>query len=150
MPSLRVKPNVTYIWNSSSESEYKHKLDFFISKLINRGYEKSEVLNCLTDISYNRRNIYLEDVPKIKSNIPLVFSTNYFPQRSNAEIKQTLIRNCDFISKPCQTARRYDKSIAVDEGNIDTIYAVLRLRIKMMQNKNQEQIPVNFSKWNSL
>ncbi len=73
---------IRYIRNSSSESEYQHKLDFFISKLINRGYEKSEVLNCLTDISYNRRNIYLEDVPKNKGNIPLVFSTDYFPQRS--------------------------------------------------------------------
>jgi hypothetical protein len=89
---------IRYIRNSSSEYEYKHKLDFFISKLLIRGYEKSEVLNCLSDISYNRRNIYLEDVPKNPGNIPLVFSTDYFPQRSNVDVKQALLRNWHYIS----------------------------------------------------
>ena len=64
--------DIRYIRNSSSESEYNQKLDFFTSKLLQRGYEKSEVLNCLSDISYKRRNIYLEDVPKDHGNIPLV------------------------------------------------------------------------------
>ena len=62
-----------------------------------RGYEKSEVLDCLTDISFKRRNIYLEDV-KHSNDIPLVFSTDYFPQRCNADIKQALLRNWHYIS----------------------------------------------------
>ena len=37
--------------DSSSEKEYKHKLNSFISKLLLRGYEESEVLACLTDLS---------------------------------------------------------------------------------------------------
>lgn len=90
---------IRYIRNSSSESEYRHKLDFFISKLLLRGYKKSEVLNSLSDISYNRRNIYLEDVPKTTGNIPLVFSTDFFPQRSNADIKQATLRNWHLISE---------------------------------------------------
>ena len=87
-----------YIRNSSSETEYTHKLDFFISKLLTRGYEKSEVLKCLAGISYKRRNVYLEEVPKISNEIPLVFCTHYFPQRSSAKIKQALIRNWHYIS----------------------------------------------------
>ena len=62
---------IRYIRNSSSETEYEQKLDFFISKLLTRGYKKSEVLNCLADISYKRQNIYLEDVPKMKNEIPV-------------------------------------------------------------------------------
>ena len=77
---------IRYIRNSSSETEYEQKLDFFLSKLSTRGYKKSEALNCLADISYKRRNIYLEDVPKMKNEIPLVFCTHHFPQRSNAQI----------------------------------------------------------------
>jgi len=90
---------IRYIRNSSSETEYRHKLDFFISKLIARGYKESEVLSCLADISYKRRNIYLEDVPKNKQDIPLVFCTHYFPQRSNAKIKQALLKNWHLISE---------------------------------------------------
>ena len=70
---------IRYIRNSSSETEYEQKLDFFISKLLTRGYKKSEVLICLADISYKRRNIYLEDVTKMKNVIPLVFCTHHFP-----------------------------------------------------------------------
>jgi hypothetical protein len=55
---------IRYIRNSSSETEYKHKLDFFTTKLQERGYKKSEVLDCLADISYKRRNVYLEDIKK--------------------------------------------------------------------------------------
>ena len=88
---------IRYIRNSSSFDEYQHKLDFFISKLITRGYKKSDVLSCLAGISYNRRNIYLEDVPKI-NEIPLVFCTHHFPQRSNAQIKKALLRYWHFIS----------------------------------------------------
>ena len=89
---------IRYIRNSSSETEYEHKLDFFISKLLTRGYKKPEVLACLADISYNRRNIYLEDVPKTRDEIPLVFCTHHFPQRGNAKIKKALLRNWHFIS----------------------------------------------------
>ena len=88
---------IRYIRNSSSEKEYKHKLDFFIQKLTLRGYEKSYVLDCLLDISYNQRNTYLEDVEKTK-DIPLVFSTDYFPQRSNSDVKQALLKNWHHIS----------------------------------------------------
>ena len=79
---------IRYIRNSSSETEYEQKLDFFISKLLTRGYKKFEVLNGLADISYKRRNIYLEDVPKMTNEIPLVFCTHHFPQRSNAQKKK--------------------------------------------------------------
>ena len=48
---------IRYIRNSSSETEYEKKLDFFNSKLLTRGYKKFEVLNCLVDISYKRRNL---------------------------------------------------------------------------------------------
>ena len=96
---------IRYIRNSSSEAEYKHKLDFFISKLLTRGYKKSEVLSCLADISYKRRNIYLEDVPKIPYEIPLVFCTHHFPQRSNAKIKKALLRNWHYISKNPKLSR---------------------------------------------
>ena len=88
---------IRYIRNSSSETEYEKKLDFFISKLLTRGYKKFEVLNCLADISYKRRNIYLEDVPKYE--IPLVFCTHHFPQRSNAQNKKALIKNWHYISE---------------------------------------------------
>ena len=57
---------IRYIRNSSSETEYEQKLDFFISKLLTKGYKKFEVLNGLADI-------YLEDVPKMTNEIPLVF-----------------------------------------------------------------------------
>ena len=90
---------IRYIRNSSSETEYEHKLDFFISKLLTRGYKKSEVLTCLADISYKRRNVYLEDVPKISNEIPLVFCTHHFPHRSNAQIKKALTRNWNYISE---------------------------------------------------
>ena len=90
---------IRYIQNSSSETEYEQNLDFFISKLLTRGYKKSEVLSCLADISYKRRNIYLEDVPKMKNEIPLVFCTHHFPQRSNAQIKKALIKNWHCISE---------------------------------------------------
>ena len=36
---------IRYIRNSSSETEYEQKLEFFISKLLTRGYTKSETLN---------------------------------------------------------------------------------------------------------
>ena len=78
---------IRYIRNSSSETEYEQKLDFFISKLSTKGYKKFEVLNGLADISYKRRNIYLKDVPKKTNEIPLVFCTHHFPQRSNAQNK---------------------------------------------------------------
>ena len=90
---------ICYIQNSSSETEYEQKLDFFISKLLTREYKKSEVLNCLADISYKRRNIYLEDVPKMKNGIPLVFCTHHFRQRSNAQIKKALIKSWHYISE---------------------------------------------------
>ena len=90
---------IRYIRNSSSETEYEQKIDFFISKLLTRGYKKSDVLNCFADISYKRRNIYLEDVPKMKNEIPLVFCTHRFPQRSNAQIKKALIKNWHYISE---------------------------------------------------
>ena len=90
---------ICYIQNSSSETEYEQKLDFFISKLLTREYKKSEVLNCLADISYKRRNIYLEDVPKMKNGIPLVFCTHHFPRRSNAQIKKALIKSWHYISE---------------------------------------------------
>ena len=77
----------------------RKKIDFFNSKLLTRGYKKFEVLNCLADISYKRRNIYLEDVPKMTNEIPLVFCTHHFPQRSNAQNKKALIKNCHFISE---------------------------------------------------
>ena len=101
---------IRYIRNSSSETEYEQKLDFFISKLLTRGYKKSEVLTCLADISYKRRNIYLEDVPKNSNEIPLVFCTHHFPQRRNAQIKKALTRNWHYITEnhklskifPCQ------------------------------------------------
>ena len=97
----RVRP-WDIIRNSSSESDYNHKLDFFTLKLLQRSYEISEVLNCLSDISYKRRNIYLENVPKDHGNIPLVLSTDLFPQRSNAEIKQALnIKWHLIITKSC-------------------------------------------------
>jgi len=80
---------IRYIRNSSLEKEYEHKLNSFISKLLMRGYEKSEVLDCLTDISYKRRNIYLEDV-KHSNDIPLVFSTDYFPQKTCIPRRPTL------------------------------------------------------------
>ena len=75
------------------------KIWFLHLKLLTRGYKKSEVLNCLADISYKRRNIYLQDVPKIKNEIPLVFCTHHFPQRSNAQIKKALIKNWHYISE---------------------------------------------------
>ena len=90
---------IRYIRNSSSDTEYEKKIDIFISKPLTRGYKKSEVLNCLADISYKRRNIYLEDVPKMKNEIPLVFCTHHFPQRSNAQIKKALIKNWHYISE---------------------------------------------------
>ena len=90
---------IRYIRNSSSETEYEQKLDFFISKLLTRGYNKFEVLNGLADISYKRRNIYLEDVPKMTNEIPLVFCTHHFPQRSNAQNKKALIKNWHYISE---------------------------------------------------
>ena len=77
----------------------RKKLDFFNSKLLTRGYKKFEVLNCLADISYKRRNIYLEDVPKMTNEIPLVFCTHHFPQRSNAQNKKALIKNWHYISE---------------------------------------------------
>ena len=40
---------IRYIRNSSSETEYEKKLDSFISKLLTKGYKKSEVLNDLAD-----------------------------------------------------------------------------------------------------
>ena len=90
---------IRYIRNSSSETEYEHKLDFFTTKLQERGYKKSEVLDCLADISYKRRNVYLEDIPKTSNEIPLVFCTHYFPQRNNAKIKKALLRNWHLISE---------------------------------------------------
>jgi len=89
---------IRYIRNSSSEEEYERKLDFFVSKLLDRGYKKSEVLACLADISYRRRNVYLEDVSKTQNEIPLVFCTHYFPHRSNDKVKKALLRNWHFIS----------------------------------------------------
>ena len=89
---------IRYIRNSSSEAEYERKLDFFISKLLIRGYKKQEVLPCLADIPYKRRYVYLEDVPKNSSEIPLVFCTHYFPQRSNVKIKKAFLRNWHYIS----------------------------------------------------
>ena len=89
---------IRYIRNSSSETEYEQKLDFFNSKLLTKGYKKSVVLICLADISYKRRNIYLEDVPKMTNEIPLVFCAHHFPQRSNAQNKKALIKNCHYIS----------------------------------------------------
>ena len=97
---------IRYIRNSSSEAEYAYKLDFFTSKLLTRGYKKPEVLSCLADISYSRRYAYLEDVPKTSKEIPLVFCTHHFPQRSNAKIKKAFLRNWHYISfeqsKPVQ------------------------------------------------
>ena len=61
----KVKPFVIFE-TLVQETEYEQKLDFFISKLLTRGYKKSDVLNCLADISYKRRNIYIEDIPKMK------------------------------------------------------------------------------------
>lgn len=90
---------IRYIRNSSSEIEYEKKLDFFITKLLERGYEKSEILDCLTEISYKRRKFYLEDVQKDQKDIPLVFSTDYFKHRSNSDIKQALLKNWHFISE---------------------------------------------------
>ena len=90
---------IRYIRNSSSETEYEKKIDILISKPLTRGYKISEVLNCLADISDKRRNIYLEDVPKMKNEIPLVFCTHHFPQRSNAQIKKALIKNWHYISE---------------------------------------------------
>ena len=75
-----------YIWNSSSETQFTHKLDFFIAKLLKRGYEKSEVLQCLAGISYKRRNVYLEEVPKMSNKIPL-FSARI---TSHKEVAQKL------------------------------------------------------------
>ena len=49
---------IRYIRNSSSETEYQQKLDFFISKLLTRGYKKSEVLNCLADIFLTKDEIF--------------------------------------------------------------------------------------------
>jgi len=61
--------------------------------------DMTNLLDCLTDISYKRRNIYLEDVKHSNDiPIPLVFSTDYFPQRCNAEIKQALLMNWHFVS----------------------------------------------------
>ena len=118
---------IRYIRNSSSETEYEQKLDFFNSKLLTRGYKKFEVLNCLTDISYKRRNIYLEDVPKMKNEIPLVFCTHHFPQRSNAQNKKALINNWHFIYRktkklgkifPCPRilALRRTQNLALHQG----------------------------------
>ena len=90
---------IRYIRNSSSETEYEQKLDFFISKLLTRGYKKFEVLNGLADISYKRRNIYLEDVPKMTNEIPLVFCTHHSPQRSNAQNKKALITGIIYRKK---------------------------------------------------
>ena len=75
-----------------------HKLDFFTPKLLARGYTKSEVQSCLSDISYRRRKYFLEDVPKNTKEIPLVFCTHYHPQRSNAKIKKALLNNWHYIS----------------------------------------------------
>ena len=44
------------------------------------------MLNCLADISY-----------KMKNEIPLVFCTHHFPQRSNAQIKKALTKNWHYI-----------------------------------------------------
>jgi hypothetical protein len=84
---------IRYIRNSSSETEYRHKLDFFYFKT------DCKRISRLADISYKRRNIYLEDVPKNDREIPLVFCTHYYPQRSNAKIKQTLLKNWHLISE---------------------------------------------------
>ena len=89
---------IRYIRNSSSEKDFTHKLDFFKSKLIKRGYEETDVDFCLADISYNQRNKYLEDVSKNKNEIPLVFCTDYFPHRSNSKIKQNLLLHWHLIS----------------------------------------------------
>ena len=79
---------------------------FFTSKLQARGYTESEVQSCLADTSYNRRKYYLEDVSKHTTEIPLVFCTHYYPQRSNAKIKRALLKNWHYISshpKLCTT-----------------------------------------------
>ena len=83
---------IRYIRNSSSETEHEKKLDFFYSKLLTRAYKKFEVFNCLADISYKRRNIYLEDVPQMTNEIRIVFCTHHFPQRSNAQTKRHSLR----------------------------------------------------------
>ena len=71
---------------------------FFTSKLLARGYTESEVQSCLADTSYNRRKFYLEDVSKHTTEIPLVFCTHHYPQRSNAKIKRALLKNWHYIS----------------------------------------------------
>ena len=133
---------IRYIRNSSSETEYRHKLDFFISKLLTRGYKKSDVLSCLADISYKRRNVYLEDVPKNPNEIPLVFCTHHFPQRSNAKIKKALLGNWHYISNNPKLSRIFPcPPILALRRTQNLGERLVRAKITLNQNSNISLTP---------
>ena len=84
----------------------------------------------ILQIFLTKDEIYLEDVPKMTNEIPLVFCTHHFPQRSNAQNKKALIKNWHYISEKLENNNKKTKTKKKNKkmGEIFPFPRILALR----------------------
>jgi hypothetical protein len=88
---------IRYVRNSNNPESYEEKKSIFTSKLLERGYTKTEILSASSRVDFNNRPAYIAE--KLKDNtIPLVFKTQYYPQISSKHIKNAITKHWNIVS----------------------------------------------------
>ena len=92
--------SIRYLRACTSEHEFNDKIDFFTTKLVERGYNHDNVTEITSQISHKNRGKYVNktNINDVKptgniNNIPLVFVTTFTPHTRKSDLKNVLSKH---------------------------------------------------------
>lgn len=101
--ALVLGETIRYCRGHTSEQDFITKVKFFTDKLVERGYDRSQINDTTNQVKFEQRDNYLKTKPPIingteKRNIPLVLVTPYTPFIRTQDLKTAVTKHWQKIA----------------------------------------------------